>query len=254
MPDFIIAGAARSGTTWLCHLLARHPSVGIARPIAPEPKFFLVDDLYARGLGYYAERWFAPLTQPVCGEKSTNYLESMVAAERIAAALPDVRLVFMLRDPVERAFSNFRWSRQNGHEIEDFATAIALDGRRPMTGPLRHARPYDYLSRGRYAALLRPYLERFGRDRVLLVSFEQVVAQAQVAAVLIHRFLGVAERPEDALGLAAINQAEHGDMPAAVRAWLADYYAEPNRDLARLTGFDVSGWSVPRGAMAGASP
>ena len=207
-----------------------------------------------RGLDYYAERWFAPLTQPVRGEKSTNYLESAVAAQRIADALPDVRLIVMLRDPVERAFSNFRWSRQNGHETEDFATAIALDGKRPMTGKLRYARPYDYLSRGRYAALLRPYLDRFRRDRILLVSFEQAVSRAPAVATLVHRFLGVAERPEDARGLAAINQAEHGDMPADVRAWLVDHYAEPNRDLARLTGFDVSGWSVPRGAMAGALP
>jgi len=58
-PTFLIAGAPRSGTTWLYHLLDRHPEVYMAKPVRPEPKFFLVDELYERGLQHYIDTWFA---------------------------------------------------------------------------------------------------------------------------------------------------------------------------------------------------
>jgi Sulfotransferase family len=105
LPDFIIGGAPRSGTTWLYDALDRHPAVYMAKPVKPEPKFFLVDDLYAKGLPHYSATWFADVPAGrVAGEKSTDYLESTAAAERIARDLPQVRLVFILREPIDRAY------------------------------------------------------------------------------------------------------------------------------------------------------
>src|SRR5688500_18430887 len=107
MPDFIIAGAPRSGTTWLYMLADRHPAVAMARPWRPEPKFFLIDELYERGISYYSANWFDSLPPGrVLGEKSANYLESPAVAARIHRHLPEVRLVFILRNPVDRAYSN----------------------------------------------------------------------------------------------------------------------------------------------------
>jgi len=243
-PDFIIGGAPRSGTTWLCHLLARHPDIGLARPIAPEPKFFLVDELYRRGLPYYAERWFDGLTQGVVGEKSTNYLESPSAAERIARDLPRARLIFLLRDPVERAFSNYRWSCAHGHETLDFPAALAAEASRPVPSDLRYARPFAYAARGMYARLLRPYFARLPRDRILLLRFEDV---GRDLAAAVHRFLGVAPRPDDASGLPPVNGCDHAEaMPPPSRARLAALFAVPDRDLAELAGIDVSGWTSQR--------
>jgi len=83
-PTFIIAGAPRSGTTWLYELLDRHPDVFMAKPARPEPKFFLVDELYGRGIQHYFDTWFAGAeAYPAAGEKSTNYLESPAAARRM---------------------------------------------------------------------------------------------------------------------------------------------------------------------------
>ncbi|HXD73859.1 MAG TPA: sulfotransferase, partial [Vicinamibacterales bacterium] len=95
LPEFIIGGAPRSGTTWLYRLLDRHPDVRMAKPLSPEPKFFLRDDEYAKGLRYYSDRWFADVdASKVAGEKSTDYLENATAASRIARDLPRVRLIF----------------------------------------------------------------------------------------------------------------------------------------------------------------
>jgi len=221
----------------------------MAKPTKPEPKFFLVDHLYERGIEYYARTWFdAAGAAPVAGEKSTDYLESAAAAERIAKDLPAVKLVFILREPVSRAYSNYLWTKMNGLETEDFATAIRLEEQRERELPerLRFARPFSYVSRGLYADLLRPYLDRFAREQLLVVRFEDIVDAPRRLAETLHRFLGVEPRPHDADDIGVINPAERSDdggMPEAVRRELAARYAEPNRELARLLGPSFPIWT-----------
>jgi hypothetical protein len=241
LPDFIIAGAPRSGTTWLYHLLELHPQVSMARPVSPEPKFFLVDNIYARGLEYYSSTWFrnAPPDR-VVGEKTTNYLESATSAERIAFHLRAVRLVFILRNPAERAYSNYLWSRKNGLETELFPVALAREQTREAELPneLRFARPHAYFSRGLYAELLQPYFGLFPREQILCLRFEDICERPAVLVDRLHRHLGVAPRPVDADALGVINRADPAAPPMAAdcRAMLEALYQGPNRRLAALIG------------------
>ena len=252
LPDFIIGGAPRSGTTWLYELLDRHPDVSMAKPLAPEPKFFLRDDEYAKGLQYYAQKWFAGVdAATMAGEKSTDYLESAEAAARIARDLPHVKLIFILREPVSRAYSNYLWSKMNGLETEDFATALRLEDRRERELPerLKFTRPFSYFSRGLYADLLAPYFSRFARDRMLIPRFEDIVERPAVLAEAVHRFIGVAPRPLDAEGLGVINpsESETDGLADTVRRDLAARYAEPNRRLASLLGPGFPMWTPAHG-------
>jgi len=213
----------------------------MAKPVKPEPKFFLVDSMYERGLEYYARTWFQDAGQAqLAGEKSTDYLESAAAATRIAAALPDVKLIFILREPVSRAYSNYLWSRMNGLETLDFEAAIRLEDQRERELPprLRFARPFSYVSRGMYAELLREYFDRFPRQNILVVRFEDIIDAPGPLAERVHRFLGVEPRPLDADGLGVINPADRpvDDMPDAARRELTDRYAMPNQELMRLLG------------------
>src|SRR5258706_6328567 len=201
LPDFLIGGAPRAGTTWLYRLLDRHPGVYMARPATPEPKFFPVGGLYQKGVDFYSRTWFADVGGGrLAGEKSTDYPVSAVAAARIARDLPSVKLVFVLRNPVDRAYSNYLWSRMNGLEVETFETALALEEQRERELPdrLRFTRPFSYFSRGLYADLLQPYLDRFPSDQRLILKFEDLVAAPERLATRLHGFLGVAERPADA--------------------------------------------------------
>lgn len=248
LPDFIIAGAPRSGTQWLYATADRHPEIAMAKPLVPEPKFFLRDDLYERGLEYYSRTWFAQIPAGMrAGEKSTNYLESATAAERIATSLPEIRLVFLLRNPVDRAYSNYLWSRQNGMETEDFETALALEDERERTVPdaLRYARPHALFSRGLYARHLRPYFERFARERILILRHEDIAARPGTVAESLHRFLGVEPRPQDAQGQERINAAKNDGgvrLDPAARQRLAARYAAPNAELYAMLGPGFAAW------------
>jgi hypothetical protein len=247
LPDFIIGGAPRSGTTWLYWLLDRHPEIYMARPVAPEPKFFLQDEVYEKGLPYYSAHWFSEVADArIAGEKSTNYLESHVAAERMARDLPWAKLVFILREPADRAYSNYLWSRMNGHECEGFDTALQLEEERQkeLPTPLRYARPFSYFTRGLYADLLAPYLERFPRDQILVLRFEDIGTDGKGVAERLHRFLGVAPRPDDAGHISVVNPSEKSGatFDAKTREALRARYEEPNRRLAVMLGPGFELW------------
>jgi len=246
-PTFIIAGAPRSGTTWLYELLDRHPDVYMAKPARPEPKFFLVDELYARGVQHYYETWFSEAgAYRAVGEKTTNYLESSTAAERIYAHLPAIKLVFILREPALRAYSNWAWSVMNGLETHDFETALGKEEERERNVParLKYARPHAYFSRGLYATLLQPYLQRFARSQVLCLKFDEIIRNPCELATRLHRFIDVPPRPTDALGLDVVNPSEKADeaMPRDAIQRLRRRYIASIRDLATLVGPEFAEW------------
>lgn len=248
LPDFIIGGAPRAGTTWLYELLDRHPDVHMAKPLKPEPKFFLRDDEYARGLEYYSAKWFADAdASKIAGEKSTDYLENSAAAVRIARDVPHVKLIFLLREPVSRAYSNYLWSRMNGLETEDFATALRLEDQRERELPerLKYTRPYSYFSRGVYADLLEPYFNRFVEHQLFIARYEDIVERPAAVADAVHKFIGVQPRPSDVDGLGVVNSSRRDEQGLAddVRRELERRYDEPNRRLARLLGSSFPMWA-----------
>ena len=248
LPEFIIAGAPRSGTTWLCVLAQRHPQIAMAQPMVPEPKFFLIDELWQRGVDYYSTTWFNSLpADRVLGEKSTNYLESPEVAERMCRVLPSVKLIFMLRNPVDRAYSNYLWSRRNGLETETFERAFALEEQREreLAPALRYARPHAYFSRGLYAQHLARFFDRFPRKQILVLRYEDLASRVERVAAAFHRFLGVVDMPATALGLGRINEAAAAlsePLSLALRRRLARCYRAPNVKLTALLGPDFELW------------
>ncbi|HXD73319.1 MAG TPA: sulfotransferase domain-containing protein, partial [Vicinamibacterales bacterium] len=216
--------------------------------LSPEPKFFLRDDEYAKGLRYYSDRWFADIdASKVAGEKSTDYLESATAASRIARDLPRVRLIFILREPVSRAYSNYLWTKMNDLETEDFATALRLEAQRERDLPekWKFTRPFSYFSRGLYADLLEPYMDRFMEHQVLILRFEDIMERPEALADTVHRYVGVTPRAGDVDGLGVVNPSEQdtGGLAEDVRRDLAARYAEPNRRLASMLGPSCPLWS-----------
>ncbi|NQV20156.1 MAG: sulfotransferase [Rhodospirillales bacterium] len=250
LPDFVIAGAPRSATTWLWHLLNEHQDVYMAEPVVPEPKFFLVDELYQKGLEFYSETWFAAAPPgKLIGEKTTNYLESPIAAARIHEHIPEVKLVFIFRNPVDRAYSNYLWTRLNGLETETFDRALELEEERTRELPeqLKYARPYSYIARGFYSRMLQPYFDLFPPHQILCLRTEDIYGPERREHLItkLHSFLGVTPCPEHGAALSIINasiEPEGEPMSPATRAFLEEQYRESNCRLLEFLGGNFDGW------------
>jgi hypothetical protein len=248
-PTFIIAGAPRSGTTYLYDLLDSHPGIFMAKPKTPEPKFFLDDEQFHRGFDYYCERYFAGGAGFVAvGEKSTNYLENPHVARRISELLSGVRLIFVLRNPVDRAYSNYRWSVQNGLESLGFVEAIQQEGVREGSYPDRwkYARPFSYISRGHYARLLRPYFELFHPSRIKVLLLDEIEAAPAAVANDLFDFLEVPPVRLSFDFTKRVNASTAADpgLPSDVVRQLHELYEAPNQDLAALLQRDISCWKL----------
>lgn len=248
VPDVIIGGAPRSGTTFLCEVLSKHLDIFIPRPFAPEPKVCLTAHPGGAAglLSRYRDIYASAPPDAVWIEKTTNYFENDDARQRIAALLPDVKLIFLLREPVERAYSNWLWSRKNGLETLSFEEAIRLEGKRPSPfGPERaYVRPFDYMTRGRYGSLAESWIADFGRDRIAFYLFEYARDAAESFILDVQRFVGVVPLPWQKLLTGKVNATEPdpAGLDPDLRLSLRERLAPEVQHFAEVTGLDVSPW------------
>lgn len=250
LPDFIIGGAPRSGTTFLCHALARHPEVFIARPFIPEPKVFLgpeqAPDTYRARLRALFED--AMPGQRV-GEKTSYYLESEEACRRIRAVAPQTRLIFIVREPVARAYSNYLWTLQNGFETLSFVDAVEREASRPdpMPPERSYVRPYAYLARGDYATFLERYYAAFGRGRVAVYLYEDIAERPNMLLDAIQRWIGVAPLPFDRLYPGVVNAVLEPGPPLdrELELRLRTQMRPRVERFRALCGIDLASWGYP---------
>lgn len=202
LPDFLIVGAPKSGTTALHVALAGHPQLFLS-PVK-EPKFFLTDgppqtrggpgadhskSTYIWRREEYEQLFDGAPPGALRGESTTLYLSDMDAHRRIQRLVPDARLIAVLRDPVDRAHSNWTHMRSVGLERErDFLAACALEEERQRQGwsPL-----WSYLRLGRYGEQVQDLYRCFPADRVLLLRYRDLCDEPQAVLGVVCRFLGV---------------------------------------------------------------
>lgn len=198
-PGFIIAGAQRCGTTSLFRMLAKHPDV---QPPAFTKgiHYFDTADRYRRGARFYGAHFPLALGngRKVTGEASPYYVFHPLAARRIAEDLPDARVIVLLRDPVERAFSAHKQETWRGFETLPFEDALdaeparlAGEEERILADPTYQSfahQHHAYVGRGHYAPQLRRMEQAIGRDNLLVLDADRFFAHphAQWPAVLEH--------------------------------------------------------------------
>jgi Sulfotransferase domain len=242
LPDFLILGAQKAGTTALYAYLRWHPE--ITGPSFKEVSFF--DRHYAHG-----ERWYRahmPVRRSgVVGEASPSYLFHPLAPARVAQMLPEARLIALLRSPVDRAFSHYQHELALGREQLTFEDALAREDER-MQGELERmlADPsyfshawwnYTYAARGRYAEQLERWYAAFPRERVLVLLTDDLASDTAGTYRRTLDFLGVSERALESYP--RIFEREYGEMDQGTRARLEQEFAEPNRRLADLLGREL---------------
>lgn len=256
LPDYLIIGVAKGGTTSLCGWLNEHPFVSPAA--RKEVHFF--DYEYHRGVDWYRSNF--PLEEKrrefaaengepfLTGEASPTYISHLWAPHRVAKLLPDAKLVVALRNPVDRAYSHFQMTRREGYEpFESFEEAVAAEEDRlaPETERLQSNPRYyswwlgswSYLERSRYAEQLERWLELFPREQFLFVRSEDLSAEPARTLDTVHEFLGLP--PHRRAEYPHLHTAEYDGIPADTRLRLAEYFRPHNERLYELAGIDF-GW------------
>jgi hypothetical protein len=242
LPTFLLIGANRAGSTTLYTHLRRNPEVFMAE--VKEPMFFtylgsvppesvMVDGVTSQleTLEDYSRLFEkAGPAHKAIGEASTTYLCGRLVPERVHDALPDVRLVAILRDPAERAWSRWKLMKRTGAEKRPDALAA-----------MKKKEPGRYLPGGTYGAGLQRWLKLFPREQLRVYLLEDLAADANAVMADIFTFIGVQPIPVD-VSTRAFSDPEDEPIPPALRSWLVDYYSDDIRLLEELLGRDLSRW------------
>jgi hypothetical protein len=202
LPNFLVIGAGRSGTTSLQHYLGQHPDVHLAA--IKSPNFFVAADPlppWERGAARaMARHWVADRaayealfagagSKRAIGEVSPVYLQSARAPERIHDACPEARLVAILREPVDRAWAHYLGRRRDGIERRaDFRQVIEEELARPLPEDVAFG---SYLGASRYHHFLRGYFALFPRERLRVYLYDDLLADTAALVRDLFAFLGV---------------------------------------------------------------
>lgn len=259
LPDFLIIGAMKCGTTTLFDMLTQHP--GFLPPVIKEIQYLNNPTVYRRGERWYRAHFPAEKTlerrglalgyRPVTGE-ATPSMSSPMYAENAARLVPDARLVVTLRNPVDRAYSHyqhmlhharperlgFREALERERALLDAGCTITPDSFREQAPALLK---FGYLNRGRYALELEHWLRYFPREQFLFLNFDTWKHRPEAAAARVARHVGL---PQHRFRKVQANRGNYWQaLPEDCRAWLTDYYRPWNRRLYALLGED---WGWPR--------
>lgn len=258
LPDFLIIGAKRGGTTSLWRYLEQHPL--LAPPFPAQARFkgaHFFDTRYSAGLAWYRSHFPTAIQRrlleqklgapTVVGEASPYYLFHPCSAERAAAVLPGAKLVLVLRNPVDRAYSHFKARRRDGTETLPFEDAIDAEGERlageesrlrtqPGYSSFAHEH-YSYITQGLYLAPLLVWLQHYAPEQVLIERSEDLYAQPQAVYDRVLKFLLLPPLRLRTFG--TFNSTPADPMRERTRAALLERVAPQNRDLERFLGREL---------------
>jgi hypothetical protein len=253
LPDVIIVGAQRSGTTTLFRMLSEHPQV--TRPTLSKGTAFF-DLNYQRGMRWYRAHFPLKVTarlrsrgrRHLTFESCGYYMFHPHAAGRMAEQLPDVRVIALLRDPVDRAYSAHRHELRRGFETLEFDEALEQEEERlrgeeqrlladPLARSFEHQH-HGYLARSRYVGQVRRLLDTFGPERVLVMDAEALFADAKGEFTRLCEWLGI--DPPTEVADEQWNAAPRDPLSPERRAELTASFAPYDEELSSLLGRPLS--------------
>jgi hypothetical protein len=260
LPDFLIIGTKRGGTTSLWNYLLEHPLVPRLFPGWNTKSAHYFEENFGRGEAWYRSH-FPTVRQRAAvqrrhggptrvGEAAPLYMFHPLAAQRVAGLMPDVRLIVLLRNPVERAYSHWKERRTEGKEPLDFAAALAAEERRTagererlIADPGYVSEAYDwwtYRERGRYLEHLTPWLDRFTTEQILVLASETFYREPAATYAGVLDFLGLP--PHQPRAFEVHNSRRSSAMDPGLRAELSAYFAPHNAALEQRLGMTFD-WS-----------
>jgi len=241
--DFILAGAQKSGTTALHYFLSRHPSINMGDQ--QEIHFFDSDALFVLEADYeQLHKHYPPLApSTIAGDCTPSYLYHEPAMQRIWTYNPKIKLLILLRNPVDRAFAHWNMQRYRGREPLDFFDAIREEQTRITGAPPAEARRFAYVERGFYGGQLERVFKFFPREQVTIVKFEDFQKNQPETLASIFSFLG--RKP-----LRSVRNKDRNIVPYEramnweERVFLYNLFAEDIAKVEHLLGWNCSDWKL----------
>jgi len=255
-PDFVIVGAQRCGTTSLFRALNKHPAMMSNVMNAKGIHYF--DTSYHRDLAWYFAHFptradrdshAAKVGQKaIVGEASPYYLYHPAGAQRMAQAIPDAKIIILLRDPVKRAISHHLHMVFEGHEpIEDIDQALNMEStrlegieQRLLNEPTFVSRPhqhFSYTERGHYAQQLEKFLEHYDRNNVLVMTTDELISNSQSSLSAIQSFIGL--EPDPSIQLEKRNASSSFQPQSETVQRLTEVFAASNKRLANIVDIKI---------------
>ena len=228
MKKIFIVGAQRSGTSYLYKILDEHPNVELAKPMNPEPKFFLKKKLFDLGREYYESKYFESKNEETfyLGEKSTSYIEKPEAAERIFKFYPQAKILIILREPIARAWSNYVFTKKSGLETKTFFEAINSDPKKRKYDKDISVNPFNYIERGKYFNFIPTFTNLFKIENIRIEIFEEFVGNLKSIQNL-YKWLGIDSnfKPEDYFH--PVNESKSDNPPDDIFIRLSNIFRVP---------------------------
>jgi len=241
--QFFIVGAQRSGTTYLYTILDEHPEICMAKPVKPEPKYFLGPEFNEKK---YYDTYYKHSSNSIqaFGEKSTSYYESKSVAQKISIHMPSAKIIFILADPVDRAISNYKFSVENGLEIRNiedvFINDMAIDVSKYNTS----VNPFDYKQRGIYHQYLDYYYHYFPEESIRVITRETFINNLSNIQALFG-FLNCNTSFIPASLKKVINKSKKNfssESEVLVKKRLSEFYKKHNQILLEKYQIDIGRW------------
>jgi hypothetical protein len=218
MPDFIIVGAQKCGTTTLHYALSKHPNVFMSSP--KELDYFQDDRNYNRGPGWYASFFSACANNQIAGESSPEYFHFDYVAQRIKALLPKIKIIICLRNPVDRAYSAYWHAVRTSGETMSFERAVSLEPMR-IKNNKDAQKKYSYLYRSDYIQQIKPYYQNFAKENIFITISEEYFKKPEVELTQVAEFLNLPAN-STFIGLAKNTRENEAKIPRFIR--LQKYY------------------------------
>lgn len=251
MPSFLIIGAKKCGTTSLFNYLCQHPNIG--EPTWKEVSYFNIH--YSKGNAWYKS--FFPISLPkldsqslITGEATASYICHPQAPERIATTIPEVKLIALLRNPIDRAYSHYHHTKRIGRENLSFEDAIAQEELRVkrLENESRElglksspAYNYTYLASGMYARQLKNWLKYFDQKQLLILKSENFFNEPEAKFKQVLNYLKLPDWSPQKYRKHN-NNFYPQEIKPSTRKFLAEYFQPYNQELYELLGRDFS-WS-----------
>ena len=254
LPDFMIIGAAKCGTSSLFSYLTQHDL--IAPPTKKEIYFF--DRQFNKGLCWYRAHFPIGLKRTnlemeknkgiLTGEATPCYLFHPHAAKRIFSVIPNVKLIVMLRNPVDRAYSYYHMKVRNGYEQLSFEEAIDKEEER-LSGRLDEMlqndkyfsfsrQHYSYLARGIYVEQLKTWMDIFPKDQFLILNSEDFYRKPEISLDKVFEFLNIAKKGFALKEFKKVNYVPYPKINPETRKRLIKYFEPHNQKLYEFLGVD----------------